>query len=183
MALSTQQEMVMEQLQTLYQNLQDANDSLSTKASTLLSADGVLFSILALIGFERLLDYTFGATSPIELTDALTQHPAAAVVLAIVIALFVGVVGCSYYVWGPTRQTWPGKADYQHAYEHYISVSLDEAYAQSLSNIVDAIKSTRNTNVQKGRVLTCAVWLFVAQVSIILLVSVAAALGSNVPVS
>lgn len=162
MQLTTQQMLVLEQTQRLYDGVDRTGEHLDNKAATVLQAGSL---IIALTGATTLPAVIAANSSPWTLAA-----------LAGSFLLFITMVACAIFAWRPNTHEQPGRADWDSFFDEYISRERDEAYNQVLSNLMGAIQVNQAGNKRKARYVTAAAWLLALQVAGILVLAVAGAL-------
>lgn len=162
MSLTTQQQLVIEQAQRLYDTVDHTGEHLDGKASTVLQAGSL---IIALTGATTLPSLVAGTSAPWVLPG-----------VAVGFLAFIGMTVCAILAWRPDDHKLVGQPDWDGFYDNYISKEKDEAVSQVLSNLAAAIKHNMAANERKATYVTAATWLLVAQVVGILVIALASAL-------
>lgn len=162
MQLTTQQELVLEQTQRLYDGVDRTGEHLDNKAATILQAGSL---IIALTG---------ATTLPAVIAANASLWTLAAVAGSFL--LFIAMVACAIFAWRPDTHEQAGRADWDSFFDEYISRERDEAYNQVLSNLMGAIQVNQAGNKRKARYVTAAAWLLALQVAGILVLAVGGAL-------
>lgn len=161
MSLTTQQQLVIEQAQRLYDTVDHTGEHLDGKASTVLQAGSL---IIALTSATTLPSLVAGTSAPWVLPG-----------LAIGFLAFIGMTICAILAWHPSDHKLVGEPNWDSFYDNYISKEKDEAVSQILSNLAASTAHNMAANARKARYVTWAVWLLVAQVAGILVIALASA--------
>jgi hypothetical protein len=162
MGLTTQQNLVLEQTQRLYDNIDRTGEHLDGKAAAILQAGSL---IIALVGATTLPSLVTNSTMPWVLAGAATGFVA-----------FIGMTICAVLAWRPSEHKYVGSLSWDNFFDLYISKELDDAYNQVLINLSDAIKANIAANERKARYVTLGTWLLVLQVAGILVIALGSAL-------
>jgi hypothetical protein len=157
MPLTTQQRLILEQTQRLYDTTDRTGEHLDGKAGTILQAGSL---IIALTGATVLPSIVAAGTSPGSLAG-----------VALGFVAFIGMTLCALAAWQPGTHHLAGSADWDRLYDLYISVECDDAYNQVLVNLSDAIDANQAMNERKARFVTVGTWLLAVQVAGILLLA------------
>lgn len=162
MGLTTQQQLVLEQTQRLYDTLDRTGEHLDGKAAAILQAGSLIIALT-------------GATVLPSLV-ASTKSPWLVAGLAIGFAAFIGMTICAIVAWRPADHQLVGSESWDNFFDLYISKEVDDAYNQVLGNLSDAIAANKDANEVKVRYVTVGAWLLVVQVVGILAMALVGAL-------
>lgn len=161
MALTAQQQLVIEQQQRYYDAVDRTGEHLDGKAAALLQVGSLVITIAGLA--------TLLGPQP-------ARSPWALGALAAVALLFMGMIACIVMAWRPADHKLPGSTDWDTMFDRYISCPVDDAYNLALVNLLDATAYNLARNRHKAGLVTLAGWLLVAQVGAILLAGLMLAL-------
>lgn len=162
MSLTSQQNLVLEQTQRLYDNVDRTGEHLDSKASAVLQAGSL---IIALTSATALPSVISGSQSPYGVAG-----------LAVGFLAFIGMTACAMLAWRPQDHKLVGAYTWDDFFDLYISKELDDAYNQVLFNLSDAITINMAVNAIKAKYVTWATWLLVLQVVGILVIALASTL-------
>lgn len=162
MALTTQQNLILEQTQRLYDTIDRTGEHLDGKAATILQAGSLIIAL------------TSATTLPALVTSQATPWIIAGA--AIGFFAFIGMTVCAILAWRPQAHKLVGATTWDDFFDLYISKQADEAYNQVLVNLSHAITANMAANQSKARYVTWSAWLLALQVTGILAIALASAL-------
>ena len=164
MNITTQQQLILEQQQRLYDTIERTGEHLDNKAAVILQSGGL---ILALTGATVLPTVIAAHSSPLMLAG-----------VAVGFLVFIAMIGCAIQAWRPQDHVLPGGgADWDSFFDDYINREGDEAFYTTLKNLLDATNSNRAANERKSWYVTLSSGLLALQVAAILLLSIWAAVA------
>lgn len=163
MSLTTQQQLVIEQAQRLYDTVDHTGEHLDSKASTVLQAGSLIIAL----------------TSATTLPSIVASQATLWVIIGMAIGslAFIGMTVCAILAWRPLDHKLVGEPDWDSFYDKYISKEKDDAVAQVLSNLATSTTHNMAANERKARFVTWGTWLLVVQVVGILVIALASALA------
>jgi hypothetical protein len=127
-----------------------AGDALDAKADRLLQAGSLVIVIFGLINVANLF-----------VQDA---NPWAFVVLAVATAAFLAMVIILLIVSRPQDFELPGTNDFSDINRNNLEVTTEEAYLQSLANVINSIEFLGEQNQIKARYIRISAILFIVQI-------------------
>ncbi len=162
MALTTQQQMILTQTRGLFESTERTGEYIDTsglRAVVVSSALSILVA-LSLLAVEVNLAFLLGA-------------------LGFSIACTILISAFSAFLLMPVKHELPGIADWDNAFDIYISVEVDDAYNQILKNLIDATLTNQAQNAKAARLVKVATWLMFVQCVGVLVLLVLTAYGAR----
>lgn len=160
-SLTPQQQLLLDQQWRMLDTRNQAGEHLDNKASTIVQSGSL---IIALVGAVTIPPVISQQAPSVQLAG-----------LAFALAMFAGMIICALRAWHPSDFGIPGPTDWDTMYNNYVNESLDNAYAQVLSNVKNSTDKHERRNAIKAKYVTWATWLLVLQVVGILVIAVASA--------
>lgn len=156
--LSVQQQLVLQQQYTALAMLKESNAALDGKASTYLTAGGLLVTLATALGIPGVL---VDKLSPYILT-----------VLAVAVIAFLRMLWASARSASPTGQAIPGSSQWEDVFKHYFPSDQNEAYNAVLANLLNNRKQLIEVNENKSRLVRIAAWSLLIQLAALTLAAV-----------
>jgi hypothetical protein len=157
---SFQQSLLLEQKYRALEMIDQANNSLDTKATQLLQASGLIVALVSVLSI------------PSFVTSRLTHLMEAGIAVAFLV--FVLMIGLSILAWSPGKHVIPGSADWNEMYNRYILVDSERCFDQILSDCTEAIESSKSANSRKGDLLKWSASLLVVQIGGLMMIALLA---------
>lgn len=154
--LTAQQTLLLEQKYYALTQVDQANNSLDTKAMSLLQSASLIFALVGALEFPGVI-----------------QNPDFVGLLGIVIAFvaFFSMVTLLVFTWSPATYLLLGTSEWDDMYNDYILVDQDESFRQIISDCLKAFDSQVEVNKSKSKKISVAIYLFLAQILGLLVVA------------
>lgn len=158
MQLSTQQQLVLEQMQRLYDNEERTGEHLDNKAMAILQTGSLIVALASVTVLSNISQISRSAWT------------VSASIFGFV--LFGSMVLLSLSAMKPREHKTVGTPDWIYMHANYINKEPNEAYTQLLANLVEATKANGKANKHKAKLVERATWSVVFLVAEILVLAI-----------